>query len=96
MDLAISKKLFIFTPYLRFMPWYEWGSYKSSFGPFKVTIGGTSQTITPTSVIATQGLSFLVAGGVEIRLGAVALVPAGSYDILSNTWSANLSTRLQF
>lgn len=95
-DLAISKKLLIFTPYLRFMPWYAWSQFDSGFGPFSVSIGGSASTINPSASYATQGLSLLVAGGVEIRLGAFALVPAGSYSILNNTWSANLSTRLQF
>lgn len=95
-DLAISKKLLIFTPYLRFMPWYSWSTFDSSFGPFNISIGGTPKAITASSPFSSQTLSLLLAGGVEIHLGAVALVPAGSYSILNNTWSANLSTRLQF
>lgn len=95
-DLGISKKLLIFTPYLRFMPWYSWGSFNSTFGPFSVSVGGTPSTISPSSTFSESGLSLLLAGGVEINLGKFALVPAGSYNILDNTWSANLSTRLQF
>ncbi len=95
-DLSISKRLLIFTPYLRVMPWYSWGRFDSSFGPFSVSIGGSPSTISPASAFTDSGLSLLLAGGVEIHLGKLALVPAGSYNILNNTWSANLSTRLQF
>lgn len=96
-DLSISKKLSIFTPYVRFMPWYEWASFKASFDGMSLVIASKSLPLTGiSSSLSRNDLSFLVAGGVEIRLGPFVLVPGGSYNVLNNTWSGNVSTRLQF
>lgn len=102
-ELDLSKRFWIFTPYLRFMPWYEWASFSGGIDAFTAVLTSGGATIaptygpgTPSAAITRNDISFLVAGGVEIALGGFRLVPNGSYDILNRTASANVSMRGQF
>lgn len=105
-DLAFSKRWFHFTPYLRLSPWYEWASYTGEVKNFAYSLttssGGAVSGVTPpasstpSASKSLRGLSFLVAGGVEINLGGFSIVPSGSFDLTNESFGAALSTRYQF
>jgi hypothetical protein len=102
-DLTLSKRFFVFTPFVQVSPWYQWASFSGTMDLSGVTLtsGGVpvAGMIPPTSPaisLSLDSLSFIVSGGVEVNLGGFALVPAGSFDLSNKNFSANLSTRFQF
>lgn len=102
-ELDVSKRLLIFVPYLKFMPWYQWASFSGSIDNFTANLSSGGSPVTPTygagsplANITLNDIGFLMDFGVEIALGGFKLVPSGSYDILTNTLSVNLSMRGQF
>ena len=99
LELDVSKRLLIFVPYVKFMPWYQWASFSGSIDNFTANLSSGSPTYpagNPSSNITLNDISFLMGFGVEIELGPFRLVPNGSYNIATNTLSANLSMRGQF
>ncbi len=102
-ELDISKRLLVFVPYLKIIPWYQWASFSGSIDNFTADLSSGGTPITPTygagspsATITQNDIGFLLDAGVEVALGGFRLVPSGSYDILTNTFSANLSARGQF
>jgi len=102
-ELDVSKRLLVFVPYLKFMPWYQWASFSGSIDNFTASLSSGGSPVTPTygagtpqANITLNDIGFLMGFGVEIALGGFKLVPNGSYDILTNTLSVNLSLRGQF
>lgn len=104
-DLSISKRFAIFTPYINIAPWYQWASYSGAittkdFFSLKDSSGNTPGGLippnTPDAEISINNLSFILSGGIEINLGGFALVPAGSFDLGTKNFSANISSRFQF
>lgn len=95
-ELDASKRLWIFTPYVKLMPWYQWASYSGGIDNFTQSIASGYGGFAPSASITLNDIGFLMDGGVEIALGGFKLVPNGSYDILDNTFSVNLSLRGQF
>lgn len=102
-DLSVSKRLLIFTPYLQVSPWYEWASFTGTIPNFasNVTLTPTPSSgyvppAQPNATITINDLSILLSGGVEINLGGFSLVPAGSFDLATKNLSANIASRVQF
>jgi len=96
-ELAISKKLLIFAPFLKMGAWYQWASYDAG-------IDGLALTLTPPvgAVVEVTGtldpshqiihdLAFVVSGGLEFVLGKVSLILQGSFDTASASPAASAS-----
>lgn len=103
-DVTVSKHLLIFTPYIRISPWYQWATFNGTVSNFTFSltnssgqpVSGVIAPSTPNATINLDNLAFILAGGIEVNLGAFSLVPAGSYDLSTGSFSANLSSRVQF
>ena len=102
-ELALSKKLLIFAPFLRLGAWYQWASYTAGIENLGLTLtpptppGGTPVAVTGTlnpSEQSINDLSFVIPGGLELVLGKVSLILQGSYDTASAAPAA--STSFQF
>lgn len=79
-DVTVSKRFLVFTPYLKLSSWYEWGSFSSSLTDLNATISTTTLTLNPSAALSTADVVFLVGAGIDIKLGPINLNLGTSYD----------------
>lgn len=100
-DVAISKKLAIFVPFLNVGAWYQWNDFTAG-GNFSAEIVGpddvplVEETLAPSGARSTEDLAILINAGFEIALGPFHLVPEATFNTATGTLSAQAAMRFQF
>jgi hypothetical protein len=104
-ELALSKKLLVFVPFLRLGGWYQWASYSANIthgdnltGPV-ISLSDPNNLVTPPSPVGTwtpvelkiHDMSFVAAAGLEIALRHFSLILQGAYNTSAPAPSANIS-----
>lgn len=105
-DLGISKRFFIFIPFLKASAWYQWADYKGTVKNFDAIVedsgGGEitsyqSQSLNdPEALYAIHNLSLLLTGGMEIKLGGFALTASAVFNPANLTLGVETGLRGQF
>jgi len=99
-ELALSKRLGVFIPFVRVSPWYHWIRYTGEVKDFEATAGGESYIAQggkdPSAEKNIYDLDVLFAGGFDIKLGKFAILAEGSYSLDSRAFGAGLGMRFQF
>lgn len=99
-DLAVSKKLGFFIPYIAVSPWYQWARFTGTVSDFVATAGAGDYTAQggedPSADVSVLDLSLLFSGGFELKLGGFVLQFDASYSLTGRSPGANLGMRLQF
>ncbi len=100
LDLAVSKKLGFFIPYLAVSPWYQWARYTGTVRDFVATAGAGDYTAQggrdPSAEVSVLDLSLLLSGGFELKMGGFVLQADAAYSLTGKSLGANLGMRLQF
>jgi hypothetical protein len=98
-DLAVSKKLGFFIPYIAVSPWYQWARFNGTVSDFVATAGAGDYTAQggrdPSAEVSVLDLSLLLSGGFELKLGGLVLQFDASYSLTGRSLGANLGMRLQ-
>ncbi len=98
-NFLISKKLFIFVPFIGLDSWYQFNSYSASIGgkaSFSSDAGGDTKDFSAESLYDVRDLAILFSGGLEIKLGAFSLTSVVSFNPNNLVSSANTGLRIQF
>ncbi len=99
-NLAVSKRFFIFIPFIGMDAWYQFNTYKANITDLKATVNvsGTEKVYNfePSASYGITDLSFLASGGLEIKLGGFAITTVASFNPATLTLSANTGFRIQF
>ncbi|RKX83326.1 MAG: hypothetical protein DRP57_08125 [Spirochaetes bacterium] len=105
-DLGISKKFFVFIPFLKTSAWYQWADYKGTVKGFDAVVVNTDgneitryskQVSTdPGALYALHNLSLLLTGGLEIKLGGFALTASAVFNPSNLSVGVETGLRGQF
>ena len=100
-ELAISKKLLFFVPFVRFGAWYQWTNFYAGITDLVITMSSdllpeplTARGTDPVVVQQIRDLSFVPSAGFELAIGKFSFIVYGMYNTSSNSLGANVS--LQF
>jgi hypothetical protein len=86
LDFHLSKRLFVFTPFLKLSTWYQYSSFVSS-ALMKATVTPSTSGVDPISLnldtdtnLVISDVSVLLTGGMEINLVYVVISPSVTID----------------
>ena len=105
LDLSISKKLYIFVPFLKFSSWYQLANYTGEIQDFDAVLNlpgnddvkySDQEKDSPGASLIIQDLAFILGGGFEINIGKFAILASGSYSLDSGAFGAGLGFRMGF
>ena len=99
-DLAVSKKLGFFVPFIKLSSYYQLTTFNGAIENFEATAladtysaqGGAD----PEAEITRSDLSFLTTAGFEILLGKFAFLFDGNYSFSTYSFAVNFGMRLGF
>ena len=106
LDLDISKKFFIFIPFLKASAWYQWADYKGIVDSFDASVVDSNNNVItsyaeqklsdPQALYALHNLSLLLTGGLEIKLGGFAITGSAVFNPSNLTFGIETGLRGQF
>lgn len=100
-EVAISKKLLFFVPFVRLGAWYQWTNYDAGITDLVITMSSdalpqdlSASGTDPVVAQKIRDLSFVPSVGFELAIGKFSLIVFGMYNTASSSLGANAS--LQF
>lgn len=104
-ELAVSKTLLFFAPFVKITGYYQWTRYTGGIENLQVTMTNSALpdldpiVATGTDPVSEQrisDLSFVGSAGFELVFGKLSFIAQGAYDVGSATPAANVSIQFRF
>ena len=99
-DLALSKKLSFFVPFIKLSSYYQIATYDGKVEDFEAVAGVSRYTDQadedPGAKLTLSDLAFLATGGFELLFGKFAILASGNYSFDTNSFGFNFGLRIGF
>jgi len=97
MDLGFSKTFLFITPFLRTSIWHQSASFESE-GKFSAQIEGANEAskLEPSADVSINDVAVIFSGGLDINLFLIRLCATGTYNLNTESYGVEISTRIQF